>query len=107
MGMVRKGEGVQKCVTSFMDGPQGEVSIPLGQAIAGAGAATIIKYKKYKQLLKLLKLLAPSIGEIGGGGGGKGQNTQMTSTASLSHLRTMLPKSSSCPQPAQRPNHAT
>ena len=29
------------------------------------------------------------------------------STASLSHLRTMLPESSSCPQPAQRPNHAT
>ena len=28
-------------------------------------------------------------------------------TASLSHLRTMLPKSSSCPKPAQRPNHAT
>ena len=28
-------------------------------------------------------------------------------TASLSHLRTMLPESSSCPQPAQRPNHAT
>ena len=27
-------------------------------------------------------------------------------TASLSHLRTMLPKSSSCPKPAQRPNHA-
>ena len=63
------------CVTSFMGGPQGEVSIPLGQAIAGAGAATIVKYKKYKQLLKLLKLLAPSIGQIGGAGGGKGQNT--------------------------------
>ena len=29
------------------------------------------------------------------------------STASLSHLRTMLPESSSCLQPAQRPNHAT
>ena len=29
------------------------------------------------------------------------------STASLSHLRTMLPESSSCHQPAQRPNHAT
>ena len=28
-------------------------------------------------------------------------------TASLSHLMTMLPKSSSCPKPAQRPNHAT
>ena len=28
-------------------------------------------------------------------------------TASLSHLRTMLPESSSCSQPAQRPNHAT
>ena len=28
-------------------------------------------------------------------------------TASLSHLRKMLPKSSSCPKPAQRPNHAT
>ena len=28
-------------------------------------------------------------------------------TASLSHLRTMLPESSSCPQPAQWPNHAT
>ena len=28
-------------------------------------------------------------------------------TGSLSHLRTLLPKSSSCPQPAQRPNHAT
>ena len=28
-------------------------------------------------------------------------------TASLSHLRTMLPEISSCPQPAQRPNHAT
>ena len=28
-------------------------------------------------------------------------------TASLSHLRTMLPKSISCPKPAQRPNHAT
>ena len=28
-------------------------------------------------------------------------------TGSLSHLRTMLPESSSCPQPAQRPNHAT
>ena len=26
-------------------------------------------------------------------------------TASLSHLRTMLPKSSSCPKPAQRLNH--
>ena len=25
----------------------------------------------------------------------------------LSHLRTMLPESSTCPQPAQRPNHAT
>jgi len=32
---------------------------------------------------------------------------QQTITASLSQLRTMLPKSSSCPQPAQRPNHAT
>ena len=30
-----------------------------------------------------------------------------SSTGSLSHLRTMLPESSSCPQPAQRPNHAT
>ena len=29
------------------------------------------------------------------------------STASLCHLRTMLPESSSCPQPAQQPNHAT
>ena len=29
------------------------------------------------------------------------------STASLSHLRTMLPESSSCPQPALRPIHAT
>ena len=29
------------------------------------------------------------------------------SIGSLSHLRTMLPESSSCPQPAQRPNHAT
>ena len=29
------------------------------------------------------------------------------STASLSHLRSMLPESSSCPQPAQQPNHAT
>ena len=29
-----------------------------------------------------------------------------SSTASLSHMRTMLPESSSCPQPAQRPNHA-
>ena len=28
-------------------------------------------------------------------------------TASLSHLRTMLPKGSSCNKPAQRPNHAT
>ena len=28
-------------------------------------------------------------------------------TASLTHLRTMLPESSSCPQPAQWPNHAT
>ena len=28
-------------------------------------------------------------------------------TASLSHLRTMLPKSSSCPKHAQRHNHAT
>ena len=28
-------------------------------------------------------------------------------TRSLSHLRTMLPKSSSRPLPAQRPNHAT
>ena len=28
-------------------------------------------------------------------------------TGSLSHLMTMLPESSSCPQPAQRPNHAT
>ena len=27
-------------------------------------------------------------------------------TASLSHLRTMLPETSSCPQPAQRPIHA-
>ena len=29
------------------------------------------------------------------------------STVILSHLRTMLPESSSCPQPTQRPNHAT
>ena len=29
------------------------------------------------------------------------------STASLSHLRIMLPESSSCPQPAKRPIHAT
>ena len=29
------------------------------------------------------------------------------STASLSHLRTMLPKSRCQPLPAQRPNHAT
>ena len=28
-------------------------------------------------------------------------------TASLSHLRTMLPKSSSCLKSAQLPNHAT
>ena len=28
-------------------------------------------------------------------------------TGSLSHMRTMLPESSSCPQPAQRPYHAT
>ena len=28
-------------------------------------------------------------------------------TASLSHLRTMPPESSSCPKPAQRPNHGT
>ena len=28
-------------------------------------------------------------------------------TASLSHLRTMLPESSSRPLPAKRPNHAT
>ena len=28
-------------------------------------------------------------------------------TGSLSHLRTMLPESSSWPLPAQRPNHAT
>ena len=28
-------------------------------------------------------------------------------TGSSSHLRTMLPESRSCPQPAQRPNHAT
>ena len=33
--------------------------------------------------------------------------TNLQHTASLSHLRTMLPDSSSCPQPAQRPNHAT
>ena len=32
---------------------------------------------------------------------------KITFTASLSHLRTMLPKSSSYPKPAQRPNHAT
>ena len=33
--------------------------------------------------------------------------SSLRSTASLSHLRTMLPESSSCLQPAQRPNHAT
>ena len=32
---------------------------------------------------------------------------QRLNTGSLSHLRTMLPESSSCPKPAQLPNHAT
>ena len=34
-------------------------------------------------------------------------NENFSYTGSLSHLRTKLPESSSCPQPAQRPNHAT
>ena len=43
-----------------------------------------------------------------GGGHRRGEcKIAITCTASLSHLRTMLPKSSSCPKPAQRPNHAT
>ena len=35
------------------------------------------------------------------------RNVASWGTGSLSHLRAMLPESSSCPQPAQRPNHAT
>ena len=35
------------------------------------------------------------------------EGIRVRSTASLSHLRTMLPKSISCPKPAQQPNHAT
>ena len=35
------------------------------------------------------------------------QGSWQCSTASLSHLRTMLPESGSRPWPAKRPNHAT
>ena len=37
----------------------------------------------------------------------KPQPIMLRCTGSLSHSRTMLPESSSCPQLAQRPNHAT
>ena len=49
-------------------------------------------------------------GLVGGSDGlssSHGSAHSLRITGSLSHLRTMLPESSSCPQLAQRPNHAT
>ena len=49
-------------------------------------------------LLRLDKNLRPRL---------RVQIPHKTITASLNHLRTMLPESSSCPQPTKRPIHAT